>query len=126
MLQVHLWKEKMCFPESEFVNGKANSVNADSLLSNESGIRLRKNNMWRQNGMQYIFLLTYTTHCPKSCLYSAVSLDPPVKIKYCETTKVPHSDSFNIFSNLNSQTGNFLHFFKSMLIFLFILNSLFL
>lgn len=97
----------MSFPKGEFVSGKANSAKAESFLSNESSIRLRKNNMWRQKGMHYIFLLTHTliTHCLKSYLQSADSFDPPIKIKYYETTKVPHSDSFNIFSHLDSQIG---------------------
>lgn len=50
----------MSFPEGEFVSGRANSAKAESFFSNGSGIRLRKNNMWRQKGMQYVFLLTLT------------------------------------------------------------------
>lgn len=66
MLQVHIREEKMWFPKGEFVNGRANSAKAESLLSNKSGIKLRKNNMWRQKGMQYVFLLTHIiiAHCP--------------------------------------------------------------
>lgn len=46
----------MPFPKGEFVRGRANSAKAESFFfSNESGIRLRKNNMWIQKSMQYVF-----------------------------------------------------------------------